>query len=104
MSNKVYTIVFYGKITDQEAFQAYVKLAGPAVIDAGARYLARGEPIATYESGMQARVTMLEWDSLEQAQALYTHPGYMAALEKLGGTVERDIRILPVFDTKELIS
>lgn len=104
MSSKVYTLVFYGNITDQDAFRAYAELAGPAVLDAGARYLARGEPIATYEKGIQARVTLLEWDSLEQAQALYSNPNYAAALEKLGGSVERDIRILPAIDPSELIA
>lgn len=102
MSGKFYTLVFYGNITDQAAFEAYVELAAPAVLDAGAQYLVRGEPVATYEKGQQARVTVLEWDTLEQAHALYSHPGYVAALEKLGGTVDRDIRILPAFDPNAL--
>ncbi|MFY0678973.1 MAG: DUF1330 domain-containing protein [Thalassovita sp.] len=98
MTGKIYTIAFYDEVHDETALQAYAALAGPAVLAAGARYLSRGEPVATYEDGQQARVTLLEWDSLEQALALYESPAYLEALEKLGGSVRRDIRIVPAFD------
>ncbi|WP_204113633.1 DUF1330 domain-containing protein [Shimia biformata] len=98
MTGKIYTIAFYDEIQDEAALQAYAALAAPAVLAAGARYLSRGEPVATYEAGLKARVTLLEWDSLEDALALYEDPGYLAALDKLGGTVKRDIRIVPAFD------
>ncbi|GAA6209854.1 hypothetical protein NBRC116601_31470 [Cognatishimia sp. WU-CL00825] len=98
MTSKIYTIAFYDEVHDETALQAYAELAAPAVLAAGARYLSRGEPVATYEAGQQARVTLLEWDSLEQALALYESPAYLEALEKLGGSVRRDIRIVPAFD------
>ena len=65
-------------------------------------YLARGEPAETYEKGLKERVTLLEWDSLEDAMALYKSSAYLAALEKLGGTVDRDIRIIPAIDPRSL--
>ncbi len=40
------------------------------------------------------RALIIEWDSLEQALAVYEADGYKAALEALGGAAERDIRIL----------
>ncbi len=98
MTGKIYTIAFYDEVHDEAALQAYAALAAPAVVAAGAQYLSRGEPVATYEAGLQARVTLLEWDSLDQALALYESPAYLAALEKLGGSVRRDIRIVPAFD------
>lgn len=104
MSGKVYTIAFYGEIADEAALQAYAKLAAPAVMAAGAKYLARGEPVAIYEKGLRARVTLLEWDSLEAAEALYSNPAYLAALEKLGPGVQRDIRIIPAIDPESLIA
>ncbi|MCY6381883.1 DUF1330 domain-containing protein [Hoeflea prorocentri] len=94
MSDKVYTIAFYDEITDCDAFDAYAELAAPAVINAGARYLARDFPVMTREAGKNARVTLLEWDSLEDAEALYSDPAYVAAFEKLEGSVRRDIRIV----------
>lgn len=102
MTGKIYTIAFYDEVHDEAALKAYAALAAPAVLAAGARYLSRGEPVATYEAGLQARVTLLEWDSLEQALALYESPAYLAALEKLGGSVRRDIRIVPAFDPSNL--
>ena len=102
MTGKIYTIAFYDEVQDEAALKAYAELAAPAVLAAGARYLSRGEPVATYEAGLQARVTLLEWDSLEEALALYSDPAYLAALEKLGGSVRRDIRIVPAFDPTEL--
>lgn len=103
MTGKIYTIAFYDEVQDEAALRAYAALAAPAVLAAGARYLSRGEPVATYEAGLHARVTLLEWDSLEQALALYESPGYLAALEKLGGSVRRDIRIVPAFDPSNLV-
>lgn len=102
MTGKIYTIAFYDEVKDEAALKAYAELAAPAVLKAGARYLSRGEPVATYEAGLKARVTLLEWDSLDDAIALYSCPDYLAALEKLGGSVKRDIRIVPAFDPAAL--
>lgn len=66
MSGKFYTRVFYGSIADQAAFNADVELAVPAVLDAGALYLVRGEPVATYETAQQAWVTVLEWKTMAE--------------------------------------
>lgn len=103
MSGTVYTIAFYDEIADQRAFEAYAELAAPAVINAGARYLARDFPVMTREAGKDARVTLLEWDSLEAAEALYSDPAYIAAFEKLAGSVRRDIRIVASVNLAELM-
>ena len=51
-------------------------------------------PIATREAGINERVVILEFDSVEQAEAAFESEAYRKALAKLGGTAERDIRVL----------
>jgi uncharacterized protein (DUF1330 family) len=74
------------------------KLAVPAVLAGGGRYLARGSPIKTYEGGISQRTVLVEFDSLAQAIGAYDSPGYKAALAVLGDTAERDFRIIEGVD------
>lgn len=91
---KAYWIATYQKITDPDAMVAYGKLAGPALQSAGARFLARGMPTASYEKGLMERCVLIEFDSVEQAIAAHDSPGYQEALIALGSGAERDIRIV----------
>jgi uncharacterized protein (DUF1330 family) len=92
---KAYWIAFYRQITNPEAFAGYAKLAPPAIMAAGGRFIVRGNPAKVYELGMDQRVVMIEFDSIEQAIAAHDGPGYQAALAVLGkGSVEREIRIV----------
>jgi uncharacterized protein (DUF1330 family) len=91
---KAYWIAFYRQITNPEAFAAYAKLAPPAITAAGGRFVVRGNPAAVFEMGMDQRVVMIEFDSVEQAIAAHDGPGYQAALKELKGGVEREIRIV----------
>jgi uncharacterized protein (DUF1330 family) len=91
---KVYTVVAYRSVSDPAALAAYAELAGPAITAFGGRAVARGMPQATVEQGLQQRLVILEWDSVEQAEALYSDPGYLKAMAKLGDAAERDIRII----------
>ena len=81
-------------MAELEALDDVVELAGPAIVEAGGRVIARGLPLAVKEQGLDQRSLIIEWDSLEQALAVYQGEAYKAALEKLGSTAERDIRIL----------
>jgi len=92
--SKVYTVASYMSDGDPAALAAYAALAGPAIIAGGGRMIARGMPLATFEKGLEKRAIIIEWDSLEQATAIYATPAYRAAVAKLGPSVERDIRIL----------
>ena len=58
-------------------------------------FLARGMPAQVYEGGLAERLTVIEFDSVEQARAAYESPGYQAALRALGDTADRDLRIIP---------
>src|SRR5438445_12364343 len=91
---KAYWVNTYRSINDQAAFDAYAKLAGPAIQAAGGRFLIRGAPAKTYEAGMMQRVVVVEFDSLDQAIEAHDSEGYRAALNALGSGADRDIRIV----------
>jgi uncharacterized protein (DUF1330 family) len=91
---KAYWIAFYRSIKNPDALAAYAKLAGPAILAAGGRFVVRGMPAKTYEAGLNQRTVMLEFDSVAQALAAHDSPGYQEALRVLGDAAERDIRIV----------
>lgn len=92
---KAYWVVTYRTIKNPDAWQAYAKLAGPALQAAGGRFLIRNKPAKTYEAGIDERVVLVEFDSLDQALAAHDTPAYKEALKALGsGNVERDMRIV----------
>jgi uncharacterized protein (DUF1330 family) len=64
---KAYWVVCYRSISDPAARDAYTKLAVPAVLASGGRFLARGLPAKTYEGGIDQRTVLVEFDSLAQA-------------------------------------
>jgi uncharacterized protein (DUF1330 family) len=91
---KAYWVVTYRTIKNRDAFAAYAQLAVPAVQEAGGRFIVRGNPAKTYEAGMDQRVVVIEFDSLEKALASHDTPAYQAALMALGDGADRDIRIV----------
>jgi len=92
---KAYWVVTYRSVKNPEAWKAYAKLAAPALTAAGGRFLIRNNPAKTYESGLNERVVLVEFDSLDQAIAARDTPAYQAALKVLGsGNVDRDMRVV----------
>ena len=92
---KAYWVVSYRSVKNPEAWQAYAKLAAPAIAAAGGRFLIRNKPAKTYEAGLAERVVLVEFDSLDKAIAAHDTPAYKEALKTLGtGNVERDIRVV----------
>jgi uncharacterized protein (DUF1330 family) len=91
---KAYWISAYRSIRDPEALAAYAKLAGPALLQAGGRILARGVPARVYESGVAQRTVLIEFDSVAQAIAAHDSPEYQRALAALGTGADRDMRIV----------
>lgn len=91
---KAYWITAYREVYDQEKLAAYAKLAGPAITAGGGRFLARGEPAITFESGLMQRLVIIEFDSVEQAVATHHSEAYKAALDALGNGADRDLRII----------
>lgn len=91
---KAYWVTTYRAINNPDAMQAYSALAGPAIQAGGGKFLARGTASKAYEAGMQQRVVLIEFDSVEQAVAAHDSPAYQEALRALAGGADRDIRIV----------
>jgi uncharacterized protein (DUF1330 family) len=91
---KGYWVATYRSISNPDAMQAYSALAGPAIQAGGGRFLARGQAAKAYESGLQQRVVVIEFDSVDQAVATHDSPAYQEALRALAGGADRDIRIV----------
>jgi uncharacterized protein (DUF1330 family) len=91
---KGYWVSCYRSITNPDAVAAYAKLAGPAIMAAGGRFLARGNAAKVYEAGIMQRIVIIEFDSVEAAIACHDGPGYQAALKVFGNAGERDLRIV----------
>ena len=91
---KAYWVATYRSISNPDALAAYAKLAGPAIMAAGGKFLVRGNPVKTYESGLMQRVVIIEFDSVDKAVAAHDSEGYQAALKLLGDGANRDIRIV----------
>jgi uncharacterized protein (DUF1330 family) len=92
---KAYWIASYRSVSNAEALAAYAKPAASALIAAGGKVLARGEPAAVLEAGLKQRTVLIEFESVYAALAAYRSPDYQAALRLLGSdAAERDIRIV----------
>jgi uncharacterized protein (DUF1330 family) len=91
---KAYLVVTYRAIKDKDKWSAYAKLAVPAIQQAGGRFIVRGMPAKTYEKGMNERVVIVEFDSVQQASAAHDSAGYQDALRALGNGAERDMRLV----------
>jgi uncharacterized protein (DUF1330 family) len=91
---KAYWITCYREVTDAAKLTAYAQLAGPAIESGGGRFLARGAAAKAYEDGKTERTVIIEFDSIEQATAVYESAGYKAALAALAGGAVRDVRIM----------
>ena len=91
---KAYWVNTYRSISNTAAFDAYAKLAGPAIEVGGGKFIVRGSPTKTFESGMMQRVVVIEFESVEQALKAHDSAAYQAALKALDNGADRDIRIV----------
>ena len=91
---KTYWCSTYRKINDPERLAAYARLATPAILDGGGRFLIRGTAAFAHGAGLKERTVVIEFESLERAMSAFESKAYQAALEVLGDSVERDFRIV----------
>ena len=91
---KGYLVVTYRAINDHDKWSAYAKLAGPAIQKAGGRFIVRGMPAKTYEKGMNQRVVIVEFDSVQKAGEAHESPAYQEALRALADGADRDMRLV----------
>lgn len=92
---KGYWIASYHSVQDPAALAKYAEAAGPVLTSFGARFLARGMPAKTYESGVHERCVVAEFENVDTAIAAYESPAYQAALAILKDAVVREVRIVP---------
>ncbi len=92
---KAYWIACYREISDPAKLAAYARLAGPAIEAGGGRFLARAVAAKAYEDGKIQRTVLIEFDSVDQAVAVYDSAAYQEALAVLDGGAVRDLRIVP---------
>lgn len=91
---KAYWVATYRAINDPDKMAAYAALAGPAIGAAGGTFLVRGMPSKVYESGIEQRVVVIEFPSVDAAVKAHDSPAYQDALAALGDGADRDIRIV----------
>ena len=91
---KGYWIVAYRSVGDESTLKEYGKLAVPAIQAGGGRLLIRTAEVEARESGVNQRIVVTEFDSLEKAIATYNSAAYEAARRVLGSGAERDFRIV----------
>jgi uncharacterized protein (DUF1330 family) len=91
---KGYWVSCYQSIDNPEKLAAYAKLAAPAILAAGGKFIVRGPASKAYEQGLLQRTVIVEFDSLAAANAAHDGPGYQEALRALGDGVKRDFRIV----------
>lgn len=90
-----YWISTYLEIHDERKLRAYAELAGPAITAAGGTFLARGTAAKAYEAGVVQRSVLVEFESVEAAEAAHDSEAYQEALAALGDGATRDLRIVP---------
>jgi uncharacterized protein (DUF1330 family) len=95
---RAYWINTFRSVSDADKLRAYVELAGPAMKEAGGRFMSRGKAVAAFEEGAVERTTLIEFPTVEAAVAAYHSEGYQAALTALGDGAVRDIRIVEALD------
>jgi len=81
-------------VTDDEAYAEYAKRAGPAISAHGGRFLARGGRCVGLEGKLRPRNVVVEFPSVEAAEACYRSPAYQEALGFAVGASDRDLMIV----------
>ena len=89
-----YWVVTFHSVSDEGAVAAYASASLPAIQRLGGRVLAAGVPSFSHEVGSSQRVAVVEFDSLEAAEAAYLSQEYQASLRHLAGAAVRDVRIV----------
>jgi uncharacterized protein (DUF1330 family) len=90
---KGYIVVSYRGAPNDENLSKYAPKALEAMTNAGAKFIARGMPVATFENGVRQRTVIIEFESTDAARAAITSNAYQAAFALLGD-VDRDVRVI----------
>ncbi len=73
-------VVYQGHVTDPAAYEEYRAAAGPSVVAAGGRFVARGGASQTLEGATPPqRTVLIEFETMAAARAWYDSERYKAA-------------------------
>jgi len=79
------------KVTDPQRYRKYVEATPPTIAKFGGRFVVRGGQTVTLEGAEETRrIVILEFPSLEQAQAWYASEDYQTAKTLRAGAAEGD--------------
>lgn len=81
-------------VTDADSYGEYAKRAGPAIEEHGGRFIARGGALKILEGSDRPRTVIVEFPSMEAAEACYISAGYQEALTYAKGAADRDVCIV----------
>ncbi len=82
------------KVTDEESYMKYAKLAGVAIADHGGRFIARGGRYVQLEGNDRPRNVVAKFPTLEAAVECYNSDQYQEALSFAKGASERDLLVV----------
>ena len=82
------------RVTDQERFQAFSGMAGPAIKKYGGKVLARGPGADRLEGDVSGIVMMIEFESKEAASTFYHSEEYQAAKAVREDCSDTDLMII----------
>ena len=95
---KGYWVMTFRSIDDQSGVDRYAEAAQPVIRAFGGRVLAAGVPEHVHEAGLRERVAIVEFESVEAAEAAYSSPEYLSTVRHLEGAAVRDARIIGGLD------
>ena len=82
-------------VSNQEKYQEYAKLAGPAVAKYGGKFLFRGAKPAVMEGRFDyERMVVVEFPDAEAAKKYYHSPEYQEAKSKRMGAADFNLFVL----------
>lgn len=82
------------KVTDEEAYGKYAKIATEAIESHGGKFLARGGRYVQLEGNDRPRNVVARFPSLDAAVACYNSPRYQEALSFARGASQRDLMVV----------
>lgn len=84
------------RVTDEDAYGRYAKLAGPAIAAHGGNFIARGARYVQLEGPDRPRNVIARFPSVEAAETCYRSPAYQEALSHAEGAAERELVIVEI--------
>jgi uncharacterized protein (DUF1330 family) len=82
-------------VTDPAKYQEYAKLAGPATLKYGGRFLVRGGTKSVLEGEVPyQRIVVTEFPDVEAAKRFYASPEYQAARERRIGAADFSMMVI----------